>query len=155
MTKKEATFYFGTHIDTCDFCYICSEWWENVTWPTKRQLQRQRQWQIHLENTSKCGLWDLWSLRHFPFEWWENIIWPTKRQRQRQRQWQIHSAQRTPSKCNLWDLWPLRHLLRPESNEKTWSEQQKDNDKDKNKYNDNYNLRTPSKKIEITIKWQS
>ena len=31
-----------------------SGWWENMTWPTKRQRRRQRQWQrqwqIHLEN---------------------------------------------------------------------------------------------------------
>ena len=27
-------------LDTWD---ICSEWWENMTWPTKRQQQRQRQ----------------------------------------------------------------------------------------------------------------
>ena len=32
---------------------IWSEWWENTTWPTKRQQQRQIQWQIYFENTSK------------------------------------------------------------------------------------------------------
>ena len=32
---------------------IWSEWWENMTWTIKRQRERQRQWQIHLENTFK------------------------------------------------------------------------------------------------------
>ena len=37
------TFDFRTN--TCDLWEIWSEWWENMTWPTKRQQQ------IHLENT--------------------------------------------------------------------------------------------------------
>ena len=44
-------------LETCDLWDIWSEWWGDMTWPTKRQwqrqIQRQRQWQrqIHLENT--------------------------------------------------------------------------------------------------------
>ena len=42
-------------LETFDLWGIWSECWENLTWPTKGQLerQRQRQWQIHLENTFK------------------------------------------------------------------------------------------------------
>ena len=46
-------------LETCDLWDIWSKWWGDMTWPTKRQLQRQiqrqRQWQrkIHLENTFK------------------------------------------------------------------------------------------------------
>ena len=45
--------------ETCDLWCICSERWENMTWPTKRQWRRQRQrqwqghWQIQLEKTFK------------------------------------------------------------------------------------------------------
>ena len=37
-------FDFGTHrdaLDTCDLSNIWSKWWENMTWPTKRQRQRK------------------------------------------------------------------------------------------------------------------
>ena len=60
----------------------CNNWWgssENITWSTKKQGQRQRQWQKHLENTFKelhifntFDHWDIWS------EWWENMTWPKK-----------------------------------------------------------------------------
>ena len=57
MTKKDT---FREHhqraiLETWDLWDIWSEWWGDMTWPTKRQWQRQRQrqWQrqIHLENT--------------------------------------------------------------------------------------------------------
>ena len=60
MTKtKTRTFWehlLRAILETCDLWDICSEWWEDVTWPKKNrqwQIQRQRQWQwyIHLENT--------------------------------------------------------------------------------------------------------
>ena len=40
-------------LETCDLWDIWSEWWGDMTWPTKRQWQRQiqRQRQRHLENT--------------------------------------------------------------------------------------------------------
>ena len=44
-------------LETCDLWKIWSEWWGDMTWPKKRQwqrqIQRQRQWQrqIRLENT--------------------------------------------------------------------------------------------------------
>ena len=51
---------FKTHtnrvtLETCDLWDIWSEWWGNMTWPKKRQWQRQiqRQRQIHLESTFK------------------------------------------------------------------------------------------------------
>ena len=39
--------------DTFDLWDIWSEWWRNMTWPAKRQQQKQIQWrwQTHLENT--------------------------------------------------------------------------------------------------------
>ena len=37
-------------IETCELWDIWSEWWGDMTWPTKRQLQRQRQ--------RHCDLWD-------------------------------------------------------------------------------------------------
>ena len=45
-------------LETCDLWDICSEWWEDMTWPKKLQIQRhrqrqkQRQRQRHFENTS-------------------------------------------------------------------------------------------------------
>ena len=59
-TTKTITFreYLQRAIfETFDLWDIWSGWWENMTWPTKRQRRRQRQWQrkwqIHLENTFK------------------------------------------------------------------------------------------------------
>ena len=46
-------------LQTCEVWDIWSEWWGDMTWPTKiqwqRQIQRQRQWQrqIHLESIFK------------------------------------------------------------------------------------------------------
>ena len=40
--------------ETCDHWDIWSEWWGDMTWPTKKQLQRQRQWQ----RQRHCDLWD-------------------------------------------------------------------------------------------------
>ena len=37
-------------LETCDLWDIWSEWWGDMTWPTKRQWQRQRQ--RYFENTS-------------------------------------------------------------------------------------------------------
>ena len=37
---------------------LWSEWWENMTWPTKRQWQIQIQWQIYLENKTDCHWYD-------------------------------------------------------------------------------------------------
>ena len=57
---KTMTNTFREHLQraifaTFDLWDNWSEWWENMTWPTKRQRQRQiqRQWQIHLENIFK------------------------------------------------------------------------------------------------------
>ena len=38
-------------IETCNLLDIWSDWWGNMTWPTKRQ--KQKQWQTYFENTSK------------------------------------------------------------------------------------------------------
>ena len=42
-------------LESCDLWYIWSGWWGDMTWPKKRQWQRQiqRQWQrqIYLEST--------------------------------------------------------------------------------------------------------
>ena len=62
-TNKTVTKTFWEHLlrailETCDLWDICSEWWEDMTWPKnwqrqiqiQRQLQRQRQ--RHFKNTS-------------------------------------------------------------------------------------------------------
>ena len=59
-TTKTLTDTFREHLqraifDTFDLWDIWSEWWGNMTWPTKRQQQRQWRFQIHLENTPKEG----------------------------------------------------------------------------------------------------
>ena len=85
---------------TFDHWGIWSEWWENMTWPTKRQQerQRQRQWQIHLENTSKER-----SLRLLTFETFDHRKqW--ERQTQRQWRWQIH-LENTPNEGFLETFW--------------------------------------------------
>ena len=56
---------------------VWSEWWGNMTWPT-RQQQRQRQWwwQIHLENTPKERLLKTFR-EHHQITIPENLqIWP-------------------------------------------------------------------------------
>ena len=70
-------------------------------------------------------LWDIWS------EWWGNMAWPTKRQWQwqwqRQRQWQRHLEKTQKER-------PKRHVTIEtfdQSDEETWPDQQKDNNKDK------------------------
>ena len=56
MTKKKwtktntKTKTFWEHLlrailETCDLWDICSEWWEDMTWPKNWQRQIQRQWQ--------------------------------------------------------------------------------------------------------------
>ena len=109
----------GAILETCDLWDIWSEWWGDMTWPTKRQRQRQRQ--IHLESTFKailetCDLWDIWS------ELWGDLTWP--KNWKWQRQWEIHleskykdkkmtktNTLRAPSKSDPSDLWHLRHWL--------------------------------------------
>ena len=85
-------------LDTCDLWDIWSEWWGDITWPTKRQWQRQIQkntnamtniFREHIQRAT-CDLWDIWS------EWLWYMTWPTKRQLlkqwqiQIQRPWQRH-----------------------------------------------------------------
>ena len=67
---------------TFDLWDIWSEWWENMTWPTKRQQQRRRQiqwqWQIHFENAFKER-----SLRLVTFETFDQSdekTWPEEQQ---------------------------------------------------------------------------
>ena len=46
LSLSTRTFYFLTFrvtLEHCDLWDIWSEWWGDMTWPTKRQLQRQRQ----------------------------------------------------------------------------------------------------------------
>ena len=50
-------------LETCDLWDIWSEWWGYMTWPTKRQWQRQLQWKSHLEN-----ILEMWSPRLMTFE---------------------------------------------------------------------------------------
>ena len=45
---------------TCDLWDICSEWWENITWPTKKT----KTFREHLQRAifEICDLWDIWSV---------------------------------------------------------------------------------------------
>ena len=77
--------------------------------------------------------WDMW------WEWRGDMTWPTKtqKQRQRQRQWQLHLE-------NTFKGQSLRLLTFEtfdQSDEKTWPDQQKDNDEDNNKDKDSDNYK--------------
>ena len=95
-----------------------------MTWPTKRQWQRQIQWQwqrqlqIYLEKTLEratqetCDLSDIWS------EWWGDMTWPTERQWQRQRDcWGREEGEPLPTMsllpppCPVFYHLPQRYLL--------------------------------------------
>ena len=88
-----------------DLWDICSEWWEDMTWPKIWPTQRQWQRQIHLENTYP---WDIWS------EWWEDMIWQN---RQRKRHFE-----------NIFKGRSLRLVTFEtfhQSDEETWHDQQR------------------------------
>ena len=86
--------------ETCDHWDIWSEWWGDMTWPTKKTKAKTMTKTKTMKNTSifrehlhraildPCDLWDIWS------EWWGDMAWLKNRQRQiqtqRQRQIQIH-----------------------------------------------------------------
>ena len=78
-----------------------------MTWPTKWQRQRETQWQWQRQ-------------RETQWQW----------QGQWQRQWQIH----LDSTFTEWSLILLTFETFDQSDEETWHDQQKDNNK--NKYND-------------------
>ena len=46
MTKTLREHPQRAALETCNLWNIGPEWWGEMTWPTKRQLQRQRQWQL-------------------------------------------------------------------------------------------------------------
>ena len=54
LSLSTRTFYFLTFrviLEHCDLWDIWSEWWGDMTWPTKRRWkrQRQRQWQRQIQ----------------------------------------------------------------------------------------------------------
>ena len=85
-----------------------------MTWPTKRQ--KQKQWQIYFENTSKER--SVWLLTIEAFD------------------------QSDENTFKEWFLGLLTIETFDQSGEETWPDQQKDKDKD----NDKYILRTPPKR---------
>ena len=74
MTKTFREHLQRAIFETFDIWDIWSEWWENRTWPTKRQLRRQRQWKRHLENTFKEG--SLRLLTFVTFDHSDEKTWP-------------------------------------------------------------------------------
>ena len=52
--------------ETCDVWDIRSQWWRDMTWPTERQWQWQRQLQRQIS--------DLWYLRHW-LQFWQLRTW--------------------------------------------------------------------------------
>ena len=120
--------------ETCDLWDIWSEWWENMTWPTKRQRQRQiqRQWQIHLENTFKERSLRIVTLKTLAQS--HEKTWPAKKDyeknkvKDKTRQWQIRFENTLKEffddilktfreylqiailqkLWNYWHFWPLR-----------------------------------------------
>ena len=90
MTKtntKTKTNTFWEHLlrailETCDLWDICSEWWEDMTWPkkitktntkTKTMTKTKTFWEPLLRAILEtCDLWDICS------EWWEDMTRPKK-----------------------------------------------------------------------------
>ena len=98
LSQSVTEFYFWHYrvtLETCDLWDICSEWLEDMTWPTN--LQNKYKDKDNDKDTDKdilrtppksnprdLDLWDICS------EWWEDMTWPKNWQWkiQRQRQWQ-------------------------------------------------------------------
>ena len=114
MTKTNT---FREHIqraipDTSDLWDIWSEWWEDITWPKKRQWQRQWQWQIHLESTLKERSQRL--LTFETFDQSDEKTWPDQKISTYQHTYSptylpIYLPLRTPLRSDHRDLWHLRH----------------------------------------------
>ena len=110
MTK---THTFREHLQraipvTCDLLKIWSEWWGDMTWPKKKTMTKTK--------TKTAG----------------GLTWPTKIPWQRQWQRQIHLENTFKEQSQR--LVTLETF--DQSDEGTWPDQQKDNDKDKCKGND-------------------
>ena len=106
--------------ETCDLWDIWSEWWEDMTWPTKRQWQRHRQrqlqWQrqIHLENTFKKQPQRLVTFETFDqcdeATWPDQKITKTKTNTKtktmtKTNTFREHLQRATLETCDLWDIW--------------------------------------------------
>ena len=109
-------------LETCDLWDIWSEWWGDMTWPTKRQwkrqIQRKRQWQrqIHLENTFTSDPRDLWHLRHLIGVMRRHDLTNKKTMTKTNKKtktmtktdtFREHLQRATPETCNLWDFWSV------------------------------------------------
>ena len=120
---------------------------DEKTWPDQQKdndedkYKRQRQWQIHLENTFKEQ--SLILLTFETFDQGDEKTWPDQ---QKDNDEDKHNdndkdndkyIKRAPSKSNIWDFWTLRHLSRVMrkhdlTNKKTTTKtntKDKDNDK--------------------------
>ena len=95
--------------ETCCFDWVMwSEWWGDIPWPTKRQLQGQTKTiigeHLHKGILDICILWDIWCDEK---TWSENKTTMTKTNKI-QRQWLRHLENRFKEKCVHWDT---RHIF--------------------------------------------
>ena len=64
MTKTFWEHLLRAILETCDLWDICSEWWEDMTWPKNWQRQIQRQWQRQRQRQRHLRHWlQFWQLR--------------------------------------------------------------------------------------------
>ena len=54
-------------LETCDLWYICSEWWEDMTWPKKFTKTKDK-------DILRTPPRDLWHFRHW-LQFWQLRIW--------------------------------------------------------------------------------
>ena len=133
-------------LEACVLWDIWSGQWGDMTWPEKRQWQRQwqrqRQWlrQMHLESTFKEQ-----SYRFVTFETFDQGVeegWPDQKKDNDKDRYEdkykdndkdIHRA---PSKSDPRDLWPFQHLIRVKRRHDQTNKRHNYNDKcrDKDKY---------------------
>ena len=68
LTESHSTFSFDIQratLETCDLLDICSEWWEDMTWPKKIEKDKYKDNDKDILRTPpKSNHRDLWPLRH-------------------------------------------------------------------------------------------
>ena len=115
---ESLTFTFAIQraiLETCDLWDICSEWWEDMTWPKKIDKDKDNDNDKDkdkgtLRTPPKSNPRDLWPLRHM-FRVMRKHDMTKKIDKDKDND-KDKDILRTPPKSNPRDLWPLRHLFR-------------------------------------------
>ena len=94
-------------LETCNLWDIWSEWWGNMTWPTKRQQRRQTQWQwqkfrvwplIHCyeSDSSRPNWWGLTKFHNFRqiSQFWPNFTILVGLSHEEERRWSPDDVKR-------------------------------------------------------------